>query len=72
MIALISLVFRPTSLSRSKNITRKNIQLMSISNALQGKSQVLQHPWWNALQHHSEKAASNKTFPKTIDYLNIA
>jgi len=72
MTALISVVFRPISLSMFKNITRKNIQLMSISNVLQGKLQVLRHPLWNALKHHSEKASSNKTFPKTVDYLNIA
>jgi len=72
MIALISVVFGPTSLSIFKNTTRKNIQLMSISNVLQGKLQVLRHPLWNALQHHSEKASSNKTFPKTVDYRNIA
>ena len=65
-------VLRPTSLNIFKNITRKNIQLMSISNVLQRKLQVLRHPLWNALQHHSEKAYSNKTFPKTVDYLNIA
>jgi hypothetical protein len=62
MIALITVVFRPTSLSRFKNITRKNIQLMTISNVLQGKTQVSRHPLWNALQCNSEKAASNKTF----------
>lgn len=72
MIVLISVVFRPTSLSRFKNNTRKNIQLMSVSNVLQGNSQVLRHPLRNALQHHSEKVSSNKTFPKTADYLNIA